>query len=191
MFERFDDAARQAVTSARDEAVRAGQPQIGPEHLLVALAGGTGMAAEALAGAAAGADALRALLPLGEAARLPPLDAEGLALLGIDLDTVSRAADAAFGADALTRDRATRTARTVGLRVPFSRSARQVIELSVRLAARLGQSQITSGHLLLGVLDQPASLAPAMLADAGADVPGLRREVQLRLARGGPAAAAG
>jgi ATP-dependent Clp protease ATP-binding subunit ClpA len=188
MLERFDDAARQAVTSARDEAVRAGQPQIGPEHLLVALAAGPGAAAEALAGAGAGADALRALLPLGDAARLPPLDGEGLALLGIDLDTVSRAADAAFGADALTRDR---TARTAGRRVGFSRPARQVLEMSVRSAVRLGQNQITSGHVLLGVLEQPASLALAMLADAGADVAGLRREVRLRLARGGPAAATG
>jgi ATP-dependent Clp protease ATP-binding subunit ClpA len=188
MFERFDGAARQAVTSARDEAARAGQQQIGPEHLLVALAGGTGIAAEALAGAGAGADALRALLPLGEAARLAPLDAEGLALIGIDLDTVSRAADAAFGAGALTRDRA---ARSRVRRMPFSRAARQAIELSVRSAVRLGQNQITSGHVLLGVLDQPASPAVAMLADAGADVPGLRRTVQLRLARGGPAAATG
>jgi ATP-dependent Clp protease ATP-binding subunit ClpA len=186
MLERFDSAARQAVTSARDEAARAGQQQIGPEHLLVALAAGTGVAAGVLAGAGAGADVLRARLPLCEEGRLAPLDADGLALLGIDLDAVSRAADAAFGAGALTRDRA---ARARWRRMPFSRPARQALELSVRSAIRLGQNQITSGHLLLGLLDQQASLA--MLADCGVEVASLRRTVQLRLADGGPAAAAG
>jgi ATP-dependent Clp protease ATP-binding subunit ClpA len=45
MFERFDQEARNAVSTAHDEAYRLGHPHVGTEHLLLGLAAQTGTAA--------------------------------------------------------------------------------------------------------------------------------------------------
>jgi hypothetical protein len=105
MFERFHQDARAAVVQARDEAIRAGQREIGTEHLLIALLDGPGLAADALTAAGADAADLRARIPHGEAGQQEPLDGDALASIGIDLDTVRRASDAAFGAGSLDRAR--------------------------------------------------------------------------------------
>src|ERR1700683_5000383 len=112
MFERLDEDARGAVARARSEAIAAGQAEVGTAQLLVGVASGVGLAAEALAAAGAGVGQLRELTPRGGApGGLEPLDAEALATIGIDLDTVSRATDAAFGPGSLTRTRARRRIR--------------------------------------------------------------------------------
>jgi len=185
MFERFDEDARGAVVRARSEATRTSQAEIGTEQLLVGLAAGTGLAAGALEAAGAGVAQLRKLIPAGGGpAGLAPLDAEALASIGIDLDTVSRATDAAFGPGSLTRTRAKRRARRrKGSSPGMAEPAKAALALARHAALRLGHDHISSGHVLLGVLDQPASPAVSVLRAAGVDVSALRAQVTRELIR--------
>jgi Clp amino terminal domain, pathogenicity island component len=188
MFERFDDDARSAVVRARSEAIRTGQAEVGTAQLLVGVASGVGLAAEALAAAGAGVAQLRKLIPRGGApdgpGGLEPLDAEALASIGIDLDTVSRATDAAFGPGSLTRTRARRRVRRrKGSSPRMAEAAKAALTLARHSALRLGQHHISAGHVLLGLLDQPASQAASILKAAGADVAVLRAQVTQELIR--------
>jgi Clp amino terminal domain, pathogenicity island component len=186
MFERFDGDARSAVARAKAEAIRTGHAEIGTEQLLAGLAGGPGLAADVLTAAGIGRAELRALIPPGGAARLEPLDAEALASIGIDLDTVSRATDAAFGPGSLTRTRTRRRVRRRRASSPrLDESTKAVFTLALHAALRLGHHHISSGHLLLGVLDQPASPAVATLRAAGADISALRQQVTAEVVRAG------
>jgi ATP-dependent Clp protease ATP-binding subunit ClpA len=182
MFERFHQDARAAVVQARDEAIRAGQREIGPEHLLIALLDGPGLAADALTAAGADAADLRERIPRGEAGHLEPLDSDALASIGIDLDTVRRASDAAFGAGSLDRVKAGRRGRrgiTDGIRM--TKDAKKALELALRAAVRHDHRHISSGHLLLGITDQAASPAVTALTAAGIDTGSLRADVLRRM----------
>jgi ATP-dependent Clp protease ATP-binding subunit ClpA len=179
MFEKFHPDAREAIVRSRDEAARLGQPEIGTEHLLVALLSGRGIAADALTAAGLDATELRAALPRGDAATAEPLDADALASLGIDLDAVRRASDSAFGPGSLDRVPARR--KRGGGSPRMTKSVKQAIELALRSAVRLDHRHISSAHLLLGLLDQPASPAVAVLTDAGTDIIRLRDDVARRM----------
>jgi ATP-dependent Clp protease ATP-binding subunit ClpA len=180
MFEKFHPDARQAIVRSKAEALQLGQPEIGTEHLLLALMTGRGMACDALTAAGVDAADLRARLLHGSASAAPPLDADALASLGIDLDAVRRATDAAFGPGALDRVAARRRRRRrSGPRM--TQSHKQAIEAALRSAVRLDHRHISSGHLLLGLLDQPASPAVTGLTDAGVDVARLRDDVARRM----------
>lgn len=182
MFERFHQDARAAVVQAKAEAIRAGQGPIGTEHLLLALLDGPGPAAAALAAAGADADDLRSRIPRGEAGQAESLDADALASIGIDLDAVRRASDAAFGAGSLDRVRARRRGRRgIAGGARMTEDAKQALELALRAAVRLDNRHISPGHLLLGIIDQPASPAVAALTAAGVDVSGLRDDVVRRM----------
>jgi ATP-dependent Clp protease ATP-binding subunit ClpA len=185
MFERFDEDARSAVVHAKSEAIRTGQAQVGTEQLLVGLAAGPGLAARALAAAGADVAALRRLIPAGGGpSQLEPLDAEALASIGIDLDTVSRATDAAFGPGSLTRTRTRRRVRRRrGSSPGMADATKAALTLALHAALRLGHNHISSGHVLLGVLDQPASPAVGALRAAGVDIAALRAQVTRELAR--------
>ena len=176
MLERFTVDARQAVEDARAEAGLAGQDRIRSEHLLIGLVSERGHAADALAAAGLDADALRIQLPGGPLEPDGALNGDALASLGIDLDAVRRATDAAFGRGAL--DRVTVPGRR---RLRFSEDSKQTLAGGVRLAVHLSHRQITSGHLLLGILDQPGSGALTLLSRAGADVEALRADVLRRI----------
>jgi ATP-dependent Clp protease ATP-binding subunit ClpA len=189
MFERFDQDARDAVVRAKDEASSMGGQPIGVEHLLLALLNGPGVAADALAAAGTDAADLRSRISRisrisrGETDGPPPLDAGALASIGIDLDAVRRASDAAFGPGSLDRVRAQRRGRhgvTDGKRM--TGDGKRALELALRSAVRLGHRHISSGHLLLGVLGQPTCPAAAVLTDAGIDVGHLRDDVTARMA---------
>jgi len=112
------------------------------------------------------------LAPAGDA-----LDGAALASLGIDLDTVRRATDAAFGSGALD------TVRVPGRRrqLPMADDTKRMFVGAVRHAHDHGEREITSGHMLLGILEQPDNGALAILAETGADVPALRTDVLRRL----------
>lgn len=183
MFERFHQDARAAVVRTKDEAIRAGQREIGTEHLLIALLDGPGLAADALTAAGADVLDLRSRIRRGRAGDGEPLDGDALALIGIDLDTVRRASDAAFGPGSLDRARSARRGRrgiTDGMRM--TKGAKQAIELALRTAVRLDHRHISSGHLLLGIIDQEAGPAVAVLTGAGIDVGSLRADVMRRMA---------
>jgi ATP-dependent Clp protease ATP-binding subunit ClpA len=173
MFERFEPGAKQALIDARDEARRAGKDRIGSEHVLLGLLAQPGTAAEALTAAGVTLSALRSRVPGSSGSSL---DADALASLGIDLDTVRRATDAAFGPGALEKVR--RPGRRM---LPMADDAKQMVVGAVRHAHQHGEREITSGHMLIGILDQPDSGALAILAEAGADVQALRADVLRRI----------
>jgi ATP-dependent Clp protease ATP-binding subunit ClpA len=177
VFERFEPAARQAFVDARNEAGRAGQDKIRSEHVLLGLLAEPGPAADALTAAGLRLEDLRARVRRGADYDLPGgLDADALSTVGIDLDAVRRATDAAFGPGAL--DRVAVPGRS---RLRIDNDARQTLVGALRQAERLGQRRITSGHMLIGILDQPRSGALAVLAQAGADIAALRADVLRRI----------
>jgi len=175
MFERFATAARQAVVDARQEADWAGQDQIRSEHIMVGLLRQPGPASDALTAAGLDLDSLRTRLPRGTDGAPGSLDAGALATLGIDLDAVRRATDASFGPGALDRARRGRA------RLPFATDARQSLARAVRHAQQLSSPEISSGHLLLGILDQRDNGALNVLAESGTDLAALRADLLRRI----------
>ncbi len=176
MLERFTSAARQALVDARNEAGRAGQDKIRSEHLLLGLLTEPGGAADALSAAGMALEDLRARVPRGTHPGPAALDADALAGLGIDLDAVRRATDATFGPGAL--DNVVIPGRK---RLPMADDAKQALAGALRQTVRQGQRQITSGHVLLGIIDQRRNGALMVLAEAGADIGALRADVVRRI----------
>jgi len=177
MFERFTTDAREAVRLALSEARDLGAERIGCEHLLIGLArGGGGPAAAALATAGVDTAGLRRLAAAGPPPE--PLDADALATLGIDLDEVRRAAEASFGPGALDRP-GRPTGRT---RTRMTAEARKAIELALRQVRSARSGALTSGHLLIGIIDQADNGALRLLTAAGADLAAIRADTLRRLA---------
>jgi ATP-dependent Clp protease ATP-binding subunit ClpA len=176
VLERFAAAARQALVDARYEAGRAGQDKIHSEHLLLGLLAEPGEAADAMSAAGLALEDLRARVPRGSHPGPASLDTEALAALGIDLDAVRRATDATFGPGALDN-----VVIPGHKRLPMADDAKQALAGALKQAIRLGQRQISSGHMLLGILDQRRNGALKVLAEAGADVGALRADVLRRV----------
>jgi len=178
MFERFTTQARQAVQLALSEARAARASRIGAEHLLFGLAHArSGAAAEALAAAGVNAPKLRTL-----AAGQPesaPLDADALALLGIDLDEVRQAAEAAFGPGALERPARTPARAT---RARMTAEAKESMACALRLAQARHDGYVSAGHLLAGIIDQGDNGALRLLSAAEVDAVALRADVLRRMA---------
>ncbi|NMO52853.1 ATP-dependent Clp protease ATP-binding subunit [Actinoplanes sp. TBRC 11911] len=76
-----------------------------------------------------------------------------------------------------------------GVHVPFTPAAKDVLELSLREALKLGHNHIGPEHILLGLLREGANVAVAILAALGADPRGVREKV-LWLLSGHPALSA-
>jgi ATP-dependent Clp protease ATP-binding subunit ClpA len=183
MFERFSAQARETVVQAREQAHLLHHGYIGCEHLLLALSGGHGTpAAGALAAFGLHTAALRArvieVVGPGDAG----LDADALASLGIDLDAVRRATEANFGRGALDRGTYQRGRPCAGGRIPFTPRAKKALELALRAAARSGDREISTGHLLLGVIEQHDNAALRVLEAAEVPARALRQEVADRMA---------
>lgn len=171
MFERFTMSARAAVTAAQDEARMLDRPHIGTEHLLIGLAGEElDAAAQALRSTGATAITLR------EAVRrrsVENLDAKALALLGIDLDQVRRAAESRFGRGALEASPGGHAPKG---HIPFSASAKQALAAAVRQSTVLRTGSISSGHLLLGLLSDENNGATDVLQASGVDIGHLKAD---------------
>jgi ATP-dependent Clp protease ATP-binding subunit ClpA len=181
MFERFSSAARQAVVLARSEAVQAGGAAIGCEHLLLALLSERhGTAGQALAAAGLDLADLRARVA-GMTAGHEPLDSEALASLGIDLGTVRRATEAAFGRGALEcAARSPRSGRALG-GLPMTAEAKKSLQLALRCAARMRQREITTANLLIGIIDQGDNAALTLMTAVGAEPASVRADVLTRM----------
>ena len=182
MFERFTTQARAAVTVAQDEARALHDRQIGTEHLLIGLAGpGADAAAVALRGAGLTAEVIRARLRRGAIDEMDPV---ALASLGINLDEVRRAAELRFGIGAL--DPAPKGPEPKG-HIPFSAGAKKCLELAVREAARQrglalpSGAFISSGHVLIGVIDEGRGGGVTVLLALGIDLAALRSTVLAQL----------
>jgi ATP-dependent Clp protease ATP-binding subunit ClpA len=184
MFERFTADARQVVVRAQEEARQLHHGFIGCEHLLLALSGGQDTpAADALTAFGVQTADLRQRVAQSIGPVAGTLDAEALAGLGIDLDSVRRAAEASFGPGALDRP------PCPGARpghIPFTPRAKKSLELALRNAVRRKDGAITPGHLLLGVIDQRDNAALRLLQAEGVGSDALREEVSRRMTAPGP-----
>jgi hypothetical protein len=108
MFERLSPGARQVVVDAQQHARRLGHRYIGPEHLLLGLAGSGEPAGDVLRGCAVTPELVEEQIVrragLGAGAGLfGDLDQDALAVLGIDLDAVRARIEASFSDGALAR----------------------------------------------------------------------------------------
>ena len=161
MFERFTKSARESVVQAQAEARALGLEHVGPEELLLGVAGGDGPGARVLAENGAGYEALRARVATGA------IDGEALAAIGVDLDEIRRRAEENFGPGALERHR-----RPRGSHVPFSPQGKKALELALREAIAAGDKEIDDGHVLLGLLREGG--VAKLLRAVGADPAALR-----------------
>jgi ATP-dependent Clp protease ATP-binding subunit ClpA len=171
VFERFTDEARRVVVVAQVEARELRADQIDPVHLLLALARDAGRGGQVLHAAGADHAAVRAALQRSRS----ELDAEALAAVGIDLDQVRAAAEAAFGQGALDRGRE----RTGHL--PFADGSKRALEESLRhvLASKVRRRAraIDSGAVLAGLLAVSDPVVTRVLQQLGTDADRLRGQL--------------
>jgi ATP-dependent Clp protease ATP-binding subunit ClpA len=190
MFERFTTDAREVVVGAQREARALGHGWIGTEHLLLAaLADHTTRVGRALEPLGLSHDAVRAelLRELGAGQD----DEAALRDLGIDLDDVRRRVEERFGPGALDqpaprpgrrflrRRRADRAGcREVGPagHIPFTRTAKKALELSLREALALRVKEIRVEHLVLGLM-RTEGLGPRVASKLGVPPDEVRRAV--------------
>ncbi len=187
MFERFSGEARDVVTGAREESLALRHGRIGTEHLLLGMLREPGsLPARLLAAHDLDATRVRAGVIAAVVAG-DDLDAQALSSIGIDLDTVRERVEETFGPGALDLPAVSR-GRVVSGRVPLTPRAKKSLELALREAVAMHSRQISSGHLLLGVLREGAGLAARVLREAGLDLPALAEEVRagLRAEAGSP-----
>jgi ATP-dependent Clp protease ATP-binding subunit ClpC len=142
-FARFDDGARQVIVQAQMEARALQHNYVGTEHVLLGLlTAGDGVAAQALANLGVSPERVRARLievvgQGGRGASSPP----------------SACAHAPSPAD-LPKWSMCLTPRT-----------KRGFEFSCRAADRLGDRDVESAHLLLGLLDEGEGIGPMILAE--------------------------
>jgi ATP-dependent Clp protease ATP-binding subunit ClpA len=175
MFEKFTREARTVVAGAQDEARALRNPQIGTEHLLLAMLAHDDLAGRLLGEYGVTADAVRDRLQSPDAS----LDPDALAVLGIDLGEVRRAAEEQFGPGALA-------AKAVPMppgHIPFSKGGKKVLELALREAVALRSDSINSGHLLLGLIREDAGRGAQLIRDACVDLEALQAEARVRAGR--------
>jgi ATP-dependent Clp protease ATP-binding subunit ClpA len=199
MFERFTPDARAAVAQAQDQARRLGQPFIGGEHLLLALAGQAGPAGEVLRNHGVTPDRIEAefarIIPGRPASALGPPEREALAAIGIDLDAVRARIETAFGPGALTRARTCRRRRPGWRKGPLARLPRRprdrppmpsghlpftaLAKKSLAEAVRVAQAQqdswyVRPEHLAVALTEDGRGLVPVILARLAVPAPVLR-----------------
>ena len=156
MFERFSRNARVAVVLAQEEARELNVDEIRPEHLLVGVLQSAGRdLSGVLGGYGLTAEVIRARLVAADACGDESFDddAEALRSIGIDLRTVRDSVDRDFGAG--TFDNALRKSGRRRRRrghIPFTRSAKKVLELALREALAHKDNTIGCEHLMLGIL---------------------------------------
>jgi ATP-dependent Clp protease ATP-binding subunit ClpA len=173
MFERFTHEARATVVAAQREARLGNTHHIGTEHLLMGmLEPGEGRAYDALHRAGITLEYVRSetVRVLGATAGLlGEEDAAALKSIGIDLDAVVESVERSFGPGALSP-----TNRKPAGHIPFTKSAKTVLELGLREALRLDHDYIGTEHLLLGLIRQGDGVAMKVLMNSGIDVTAMR-----------------
>ena len=179
MFERFTDKAKAVVHGAQVEAQARGASNVRSEHLLAALlAGPESVAQQALLRDGVDLAALlRTVRAVDDPATPAPQDdAQALAALGIDLDEVRRQVEDAFGPGALERTRAAQRGGRRGF-ARWDRSAKKVLELSLREALRMRHNYIGTEHVLLGLLHPGTGAGQEVLTGAGVSLESARTHV--------------
>lgn len=100
-------------------------------------------------------------------------DGKGVAInalksLGISLEAVRQQVDGIIG----TGEQAPRAGR-----LPFTPRSRKVLELSSHEAGLLGHDNVSTGHILLGLISDTDGVAGQVLASLGADLTMARQQV--------------
>ncbi|MFI5894054.1 ATP-dependent Clp protease ATP-binding subunit [Actinoplanes sp. NPDC051513] len=106
--------------------------------------------------------------------------AQALTALDVTLEAARLKVEEAIG----------QSGETPGLHVPFTPAAKNVLELALREALKLGHNHIGPEHILLGLVRESGSVAAQILVALGAE-PRRVREKVLQLLSGHPALAAG
>lgn len=206
MLERFTEAAREVVVASTAEAARLGHEQVGSEHLLISLAGGSsGLSGRVLTGFGLDQPHLRTALVGRRPATsgLTDEDGEALASIGVDLHAVRERVEANFGPGALAGETSRRRPR-------FTKDAKKALELALREAVwlksgarleasagplddrdirsalrvgpgRLNLTGIGTEHLLLGVI-RGGGLACTLMLDLDVQPINVRAELLRTLA---------
>ncbi|QFZ23641.1 Clp protease N-terminal domain-containing protein [Saccharothrix syringae] len=172
--ERFTREARQAVHDAVAEAERLDAPEIGPEHLALAL-----LDAPVLAGFDLPRDeVVEAFAAARRKGGLSEADADALRRLGIDVDQIVASVERAHGEGALAAA-PRRRRRFFGNHLPFTAAAKKTLERSLVEARDLGDNQLRQEHVLLALLAQRGLVAEVLEA-RGVSYTELRRRVASR-----------
>ena len=169
-------AVTRAVVLAGEQAEVLGDSEVRPEHLLLGVLAGPGVAAEALRAAG-----LRREDVVAEVAPWGGSDAAALGALGVDLATVRRRVEASLGPGALDRPRRPRPVGPVQSRLlrghlPFAEPSRTVLGEAVRLARGL-RSHTGPEHVLLALLADEDGAVPHTLRRLGLDPADVRGKV--------------
>jgi ATP-dependent Clp protease ATP-binding subunit ClpA len=177
MFERFTDDARQAVVLAHEEAAALHHGWIGTEHVLLGVLRNEGDGARLLAGFGVDPDGVREDVVRTVGRGEDDIDPAALATLGIDLDAVRERVERAFGPGALTRRQRCRRGGLIGSQAPFTARAKKALELTLREATSLGERNLGSEHLVLGLLREGDGVAARVLAERGVTLAAAREKV--------------
>ena len=170
--ERFTRAARQAVHEAVAQAERLDAPEIGPEHLALALLGAPVLAEFELERDEV-VDAFAAARRKGG---LSDADTEALRRLGIDVDQIVASVERSHGEGALAGPPTRRRRRFFGNHLPFTAAAKKTLEQSLVEARDLGHNTLREEHMLLALLAQRGLVAEVLEA-RGVNYVELRKRV--------------
>ncbi|WP_031466815.1 Clp protease N-terminal domain-containing protein [Sciscionella sediminilitoris] len=162
MFERFTDSARSVVVRAQEQARQLHSAEIDSAHLLLGIAADYyALSARVLREAGAPYAVLRDRI----ARHGDGLDAEALAMLGIDVEQVRSKVEREFGRGALDA----RPKRWPRGHIPFTRAAKKSLECALREAVHRKDNSIEDLHLLLGIIRaDPETVEQQCGLDAGA-----------------------
>jgi len=207
MFERFTDRARRVIVLAQDAAREMGHTQIKPEHLLLGLQQGQGMAAEAMTEAGVDGAALRERVsalyesqPSATKVDKVPFSVEGKKVLELSLREALQLGHSYIGTEHMFFGVQRHTLARGGsldevLGVSASAISSRLTEMLggvrsdaatlspalgsalERARARSGQSPVTTGHVLHEMLADAHSQVAHAVADLGLD----RHQVQAAL----------
>jgi ATP-dependent Clp protease ATP-binding subunit ClpA len=162
---RADRAGERYIAAGADEALRLGHSYVGTEHVLLALTSnphGGAMSILSRLGVSH-----RDIEDSATLARLwaPRIDADALAALGIDLETVRERLEESFGPHALERA-GMHESTGAGIRCIMPRLKRSLADA----VGRAGDGPLRDEHVLLGMLSVPDSLAARVLAELGVSI---------------------
>ena len=166
MLERYTNAARKVVPLACREAAARGASLVGPEHLLLALAGLEG-SAQVLEESGVESRELHEALDAEEA--------RALAYVGISLADVKEQVEENFGSEVWNTPPPSRR------KLSYASSTKTVLKLVRHEAAALADSRIRPEHLLLAITCASAG-THSLLIDLGVSPAELRERTLAALA---------
>jgi ATP-dependent Clp protease ATP-binding subunit ClpA len=174
MFERFTKRARVVVVLAQEVARDARAQRITPAHLLASLLQDDARrAVQVLRDLGASTDRLSEVLgrerPI--TAGLDESEVEALRSIGIDAEEVVRRVEAELGAP--LKD----SGRWTSGHIPFDKGAKKVLELALREAIALGDKEIGTEHVLLGLVRDAEGRVAEAFDDAGITLAAARAAV--------------